>query len=74
MTAESTFISLDVVNLYPSIPLDIGIKYVIEFSKQYWDKIDTKGLLSIDQLRKALTFVCYNYEIQFKDGTAPTNK
>ena len=30
MTAESTFISLDVVNLYPSITLDMGIKYVIE--------------------------------------------
>jgi hypothetical protein len=66
ITANHVFISLDVVSLYPSIPLDFGIECVLDFAKLNWDKIDNKGL-TIDQLKKALTFVCYNYEIQFKE-------
>ena len=60
------FVSLDVVALYPSIPLDYGITAVIEFAAEHWERIDTFGL-SIEELKKCLIFICYNYEIRYKD-------
>ena len=36
---NATFISLDAVNLYSSIPLDFGIKKVVDFAEQHWLKI-----------------------------------
>jgi len=52
--------------LYPSIPIDFGIKCNIDFAERHWDKIDNLGI-NIEQLKTALSFICYNYEIQF-DG------
>jgi len=63
---DSVFISLDVVNLYPNIPLAYGIESVINFAERHWQEIDNMGL-RIDQLEKCLSFVCYNYEIRFLD-------
>ena len=60
------FISLDVVNLYSSIPLDYGIESVINFAEQHWNSIENMGL-TLPQFEKCLTFVCYNYEIRFMD-------
>lgn len=53
---EQTFISLDVVSLYPSIPLDFGINCALEFAECHWDKIDNIGI-SIEQLKTALRFM-----------------
>lgn len=35
---NSLFISLDFVNLFPSIPLNFGIEYVINFAELNWSK------------------------------------
>jgi uncharacterized protein YaaR (DUF327 family) len=66
LNKNSTFISLDVVSLYPSIPLDYGIDSVVNFAEQHWYKIENMGL-TISQFEKCLKFVCYNYEIRFSD-------
>ena len=63
-----TFISLDVVSLYPSIPITDGIKAVLDFAAVHWSKIKVFGL-TLDDLRRCLTFVCYNYEIKYNDVT-----
>ena len=34
------FISLDVINLYPSLPIDSALKVTSEFSNKYWKDID----------------------------------
>ena len=62
------FVSLDVVNLYPSIPISKAIRAVIEFAKQFWDSIDHYGL-SLEELDRCLSFVSYNYEVQYLDKT-----
>ena len=61
---NSLFISLDVVNLYPSVPIKSAIEVVSNFTNTHWSKIDNMGI-SIDQFIKMLNFVSYNYEIQF---------
>jgi len=60
------FISLDVVALYPSIPLVDAISHVMVTLEQHESDIDTFGL-SISDIRDLLTFVCFNYEIVFND-------
>ena len=64
--ADGTFVSLDVRNLYPSIPLDFGIETTIAFAKQHWQNIKNFGL-TLSQLESCLKFICYNYEIKFND-------
>jgi hypothetical protein len=59
---NQNFLSLDVVNLYPSIPIELGINCVINFIKEYSDKLDTLGL-NIDDIEMSLRFICFNYEI-----------
>jgi len=61
-----TFVSLDVVNLYPSIPIEFGITAVLEIAVKHWKEINNFKL-STDDLERCLKFICYNYEIQFKD-------
>ncbi len=61
---EYAFISLDVVNLYPSIPIPTALKVVSEFASVHWSKVDSLGI-SVDHFLKLLTFVSFNYEIQF---------
>ena len=65
---EQLFISLDVVNLYPSIPIDEAIKVIIDFATEHWKDIDAFGL-STDDLRHCLTFIAHNYEIEFHGKT-----
>jgi hypothetical protein len=59
-------ISLDVVNLYPSIPLKEGIDMVLGMIHSLKDKINLYGL-SLEQIYELLIFVCYNYEIVFNN-------
>ena len=62
----SVFISLDVVNLYPSVPVNLAIEVISEFSKTHWCEIDNLGIC-VEQFLKMLKFVSYNYEIQFNE-------
>ena len=62
------FISLDVVNLYPSIDILYGINAVIEFATLQWDKIVNFGM-SITDLEKCLKFIAFNYEISLGNKT-----
>jgi hypothetical protein len=59
-------ISLDVVNLYPSIPVKEGIDMVLGLIHSIKDKIQLFGL-SLEQIYELLIFVCYNYEIVFNN-------
>ena len=61
-----TFISLDVVSLYPSIPIEFGLDSVSELAERHWSEVDTKGL-TVEQLMNCLRFICYNYEVQYKE-------
>ena len=64
LTDDHCFISLDAVKLYPSIPIEYGISAFMEFSDAHWNKIYNFGA-NIEDLRKALQFISYNYEIEF---------
>ena len=65
---DKQFISLDVKNLYPSIPISYGIECVVKFAEDNWDKINSFGL-SINNLKKGISFIAYNYEIEFDNVT-----
>ncbi len=65
-TKDHVFISLDVINLYPSIPISNAISAVIKFAEKWWSHIDSFGF-SLDDLKKCLSFISYNYEIQFEN-------
>ena len=67
LSNSKCFISLDVVQLYPSIPIDFGINAVLEVAEAHWSTINNFGA-STDDLRRALNFICYNYEIEFNDS------
>jgi len=64
LTEDHCFVSLDVVKLYPSIPIDFGIRAVLDMAELHWKDIDNFGA-SVDDLKRALSFVSYNYEIEF---------
>ncbi|MEL7308412.1 MAG: hypothetical protein AAGK05_11445, partial [Pseudomonadota bacterium] len=66
LNADSVFVSLDVVNLYPSVPISSALKVVSNFAREHWSKIDTLNM-SEEQFLKLLTFVSYNYEIQYNN-------
>ena len=68
LDSSDTFISLDVISLYPSIPIADGIQAVLDVANAHWDEIDSLGL-SPNDLQRCLTFVCYNYEIKYKEVT-----
>ena len=68
LRAPSTFISLDVSNLYPSIPLQHGVEVVSSFLKTHWNDIDNDGL-KYDDITNCLNFLCYNYYIQYNNVT-----
>ena len=61
---DLTFISLDVKNLYPSIPIMEAITEIMKFLKINWDKINSYGIC-IESVEKMLKFVSYNYEISY---------
>ena len=68
LTESDCFISLDVISLYPSIPIDFGVSAVLEFAKLHWQKINNFNL-NIEDLSRGLNFVSYNYEVKFKQDT-----
>ena len=68
LTNKCIFISLDVINLYPSIPINEAISAVIKFAEKWWSQIDHLGF-SLEELRTCLSFISYNYEIQFENKT-----
>ena len=63
---NTVFISLDVVNLYPSIPILKGIEYNLCSLREHWSKLNTYGI-NIDQIESLLHFVSFNYEIQYSN-------
>ena len=67
-TDNCVFISLDVINLYPSIPIEDGLKVVEDFARQYWSSIDNYGL-NVEDLIDFLKFIAYNYEITYNQKT-----
>ena len=58
--------SIYVVVYDPSIPLDFGIKTTIAFAEKHWQSIDNFGV-TMAQFESCLKFICFNYEIKFKD-------
>ncbi len=66
-STKISFISLDVVAMYPSINLTTGIPVVVDFIKQHMNNIDTLGMTE-EQIKNGLSILCYNYEIEF-DGS-----
>lgn len=64
----SVFISLDVKNLYPSIPLQRAITEVVNFAKIHWCEINNYGV-NPEEMEKMLRFICYNYEIAYNNKT-----
>ena len=66
LPANSHFISLDVVSLYPSIPISEGIEVVLDFFDKFKDKINTFGL-DRDDINTLLCHVLNNYVISFND-------
>ena len=60
------FISLDVKNLYTSIPLLEGIEIVSNFAKENWHLIDNYNL-DINCIEQFLKLVAFNYEIEFNN-------
>jgi len=65
---NKVFISLDVQSLYPSIPLETGIEYNMKHLRKHWDRIDSFGI-SVENIEKLMTFICYNYEIEYNGKT-----
>lgn len=65
---DKILISLDVKNLYPSIPINDGIREIENFATQHWNKINSYGL-SVEDLMDCLKFVSYNYEITYNEKT-----
>ena len=63
---DQTFVSLDVKNLYPSIPISDGIAKVSNFMVEHWDKIEHFGL-DIHCVKNMLNFICHNYEISYNE-------
>ena len=60
-------LSLDVVNLYPSIPIKLGIQIVIQFLRDHIDGIELYGIpLSI--IEELLELIFNNYHIDFEDN------
>ena len=57
---------MDVVSLYPSIPIERAIECVIEFMKKHQAEIPTYGI-PIQTIKKMLRMVANNYYIHF-DG------
>lgn len=62
------FISLDVVSLYPSVPIPLALKVVSDFALEHWHKIDNLYIL-VEQFPWHLTLVSFNYEIQYNNKT-----
>ena len=52
ISCENKFISLDVVNLYPSIPIDQATAFIIDFATSVWTNISNYGF-SLDELRSS---------------------
>ena len=60
---QPIFISLDVHQLYPSIPILLGIEYNMKSICEHYDKIDNYNI-KIQDIEKMLKFICFNYEVQ----------
>lgn len=65
ITEDCIFLSLDVINLYPSLPIDSALKVVSEFSKKHWRDIDNFGI-SVQEFLNMMKFISYNYEVEFE--------
>ena len=58
--------SLDVVSLYPSIPLDQCLIIMMDYFSAYRNEINQNlNNIDIDLLHETMSFVMYNYEIGF---------
>ena len=64
LSNDEIFVSLDVKNLYTSIPIKEGLDAIQKFANEYWHEIDTFGF-TVDDLLDFLKFIAYNYEISY---------
>ena len=62
------FLSLDVKNLYPSIPIEEAIKCIVDFAEEHWHLIDTLQVTK-ESFRKGLSFISHNYEVSHNGRT-----
>ena len=65
---ELIFVSLDAINLYPSIPILEAIDMVEDFASLHWDKIDDFGF-NVCDLIEFLKLTSFNYEISYNSKT-----
>ena len=56
-----TSISLDVVNLHPSIPIKFGIDSCLALLESHINDTDKRDI-NREKLNNMLTFLCYKYE------------
>jgi hypothetical protein len=63
---KNTIFSLDVVNLYPSIPLDLGINAVMKLFLEWRDECNLLDI-SPECLEAGLRFLFTNYEVTFNN-------
>ena len=55
LSSNQIFISLDVINLYPSIDIGFGIQAVLDLAKKHWQEIDNWHMTSKSVLRLFVT-------------------
>lgn len=61
LTNNNCFVSLDVVQVYPSIPIDYGVHDILEWAELHLTDSDNFGA-NIDDLKGAFNFVSYEIE------------
>ena len=66
-------VTMVVVALYPSIPVEDGISAVVEMLEQHETEIDTAGL-SLCDIQSLLEIVLYNNDFKFGKTTYRQNK
>lgn len=59
-------VTMDVVALYPSIPIEDGISAVVEMLRQHEEDIDTAGL-SVEDIQSLLELTLHNNYFKFGD-------
>ena len=65
-TAQVIIVTMDVIGLYPSIPIEDGIRATVEKLKGHADNIDTAGV-SIEDIEALLRLVLRNNYFKFGD-------
>ena len=67
-TNNTSIFSLDVVNLYPNVPVDKGVGMIMKTLREHISELNLYGLNEKSFL-DILKFVCKNYYVTFNDKT-----